>query len=188
MREAVGEGRYDLRQRPRILLAQPDRSFYVHSVPIAPPLQAILQDLRQRKSGNPFTDLLVSLLLILLTGFFTRLSELMERIRSGEYQPRPIAPRRQQPAPQPRQRTRRPGQHWAAETRSEPLEIPNEESPLPLRDGVGGAVALSPAKERPPANRPAPLPAVARTVRVHPPPPKPACCKPAPWHVHFVTI
>ena len=86
-------------------------------MPIAPPLQAILQDLRQRKSGNPFTDLLVSLLLTLLTGFFTRLSELMERIKSGEYQPRPIAPR-QEPAPQrPRRRTPRQNHRWPAEAR-----------------------------------------------------------------------
>ena len=182
MREAVGEERYDLRQRPRILLAQPDRSFYVHSVPIAPPLQAILQDLRQRKSGNPFTDLLVSLLLILLTGFFTRLSELMERIKSGEYQPRPIAPR-QEPAPQrPRRRTPRQNHRWPAEAQPEPAApkavAGTEKSPLRPRGGEGRVRRRIPGHGPGQGTTPSP---------VYPPPRK-SRRRPTPWHAQFVPL
>ena len=159
-------------------------------MPIAPPLQAILQDLRQRKSGNPVTDLLVSLLLILLTGFFTRLAELMERIKSGEYQPAPTTPRQAQADPQSRQRTSRPSRRWPAPTRPEPAEIPADlpnapQGPLPLpawtarRTTVGGGVARSPAK------RHDPRPALARVGPADPPSRK-SRRKRAHWHAQIV--
>jgi hypothetical protein len=164
------------------LLAQPDRSFYVHSVPIAPPLQAILQDLRQRKSGNPVTDLLVSLLLTLLTGFFTRLSELMERIKSGDYQPPPIAPRQEPAAQRPRRRTPRQNHRWPAETRPEPAApkavAGTEKSPLRPRGGQGWVRWGIPAT----------LVVKASCFRAPSPNRQKACRKRLPWHAHFVTL
>jgi hypothetical protein len=173
---------------------------YTSAVLSSPPFQAILQDLRQRKTGNPATDLLVSLLLALLAGFFTRLADLIERIRSGELQLRPTAPR-QPPASQP------PASQPPA---SQP---PASQSPAsrqsrqraPRSGSFRWPAAMRPGPAEPPGHQPAPLPRVPppaafpaaarcagttrRRVRsASPAPPQKSCPKPAPWHAVIVTI
>jgi hypothetical protein len=142
--------------------------------------------MRHRKTGNPVTDLLVALLLTLLTGFFARLAELMERIKSGQYQPTPATPRQAQATRRPRQQTPHPSHRWPTETQPEPAEIPDaaphgQKAPSPRWCGLGKGAARSPARQY------APRPTFARAAPIHPPPQK-SRRKHVLWRVHFVTI
>ena len=69
-------------------------------------ITATLRGVASQAAENRPAGIVVSLILALLTDLFARLAELVERIKAGEYQPRPKAPH--QPPTRPWQRRKRP--------------------------------------------------------------------------------
>jgi hypothetical protein len=196
--QAAGAGHQPGIRKAFFSFAQARGSLYVRSVPEPPSLQAIRQDLRQQKTGNPLTDLLVSLLLTLLTGFLAGLAELMERIKSGEYQPSPIPPRQEQATPHRRQRTPRPQSHrWPAEMRPESAGHPGQPAPSPQAPEPApvpapphpAGTARRRQRHAAPDARPAPAaPRGAASAFPAVGPPRKARREPAAWHAVIITI
>ena len=103
------------------------------SVNSSPPFQAILRDMRPRRTGNPATDVLLHVLFTLLTDLFNGLADLMERIKSGQHRPLLVNP----PPTQAEAGTlANPGRHALAGPRRLPL-------PLWERVGVSFFLATS---------------------------------------------
>ena len=153
-----------------------------------PPFAPLLQELRQHRTGNPVTTLLVALLLRWLTALFQGLSELAERVKSGEFQPHPIQSRpvQQGQIPQATGRPARPqASRWPA------MERPGAQASLVQPEAPEPATARVPAGHIPP-RRPGARslrPAIAGVRPRHKPPgvEKPHR-KPAPCHAQIVTI
>ena len=165
------------------------------------PFQAVLQEMRLHRTGNPATDLLLHVLLKLLTDLFDGLDTLIEKIRSGRITlPRAAPPRTEaktRAAPPPRRRTRRRNTHrWPTAPRPEPADHPGPPEQPPRTRHEPPGPARPPARRRgaSPQHRSAPPPGRPRQARARvskarsPPQRKKARPEPTPRHVPIVAI
>jgi hypothetical protein len=154
---------------------------------LAERVSATLRGTVAQAAGNRPAGVLVSLLLALLKTFFTGLAELIERIKAGDYQPRPEAPRQAQANPRPRQKPGRrhaaDGAFWQLGTSPRDPEVaaPAAAVPAPAaklpRPDRGTSRLAPPAHTRPGIARP------------HPPPQRrKSRHEPASWHAAFVPL